>query len=102
MEVPTGNDDIKTCKEGVVCFRAMMCLAVVSVLWKTMPWVVASLLLLLKSVMRREVGHFQVGAEVFPEGMDAEEYGNRDTESECVSVQHVCVHVILGPMGIPS
>ena len=91
MEVPTGHDDIKTCKEGVVCFRAMMCLAVVSVLWKTMACEVSLSILLLKSMMRRELGPIRVGAEVSPEAKYAEEYCNRDTVSECDAAWHMCM-----------
>ena len=59
--------------------RAMMRLAVVRILQKMMPCIKASLVLLLKSVMRRELGPLHVEAEVCPKAKVAEKHNNRDT-----------------------
>ena len=68
-----------------------MHLVVVRVLWKMMPCMEASSLLLLKGMIRREVGPLRVGAQVCPEAENTKVQDNRDTVSKCVEVMHVCV-----------
>ena len=47
----------------------------------------------LKSMMRTELELIHLGAEVCPEGKDAEKQGNSDTVSECARKRHMCVKV---------